>query len=486
MKKTRKEAPPGSRILTLKVTLEESNPPIWRRFEIDDHSTLNDLHYALQIVMGWENSHLHEFSIGGESYGAILPDDYDQEPTNDERQFELREVLTRKRAKLEYLYDFGNCWAHKIVVEDISEPEPGTRYPRCTAGERNCPPEDCGGVYGYDEMLEILEDPTHEEYEMYREWVPDDFDTEAFDVARVNKQLDEIGKWFMLLEDDDALEAVDETPPAFDYEEPVSRLLTLGQPGDPLDYGSLGIGREHVPVLIRMAADMALHHALSDSDEVWAPLHAWRALGQLRAEEAVVPLVHLLRLVDEEGDDWAGEDLPEAISEIGAPAVPVLSACLQDRARGLWARVAASAGLAKVGQKHPGSRDTCVASLTAQLERFSEEPEELNVFLVSALMDLDAVEAAPVMERAFAADAVDLSIHGDWEEVQIEMGLLDERLTPPPEAGWLIPKMLGEHRTHKLVSTAPKPAPPPSGGKKKAKKAKRKHQKASRKRNRRK
>ena len=259
------------------------------------------------------------------------------------------------------------------------------------------------------------------------------------------------------------------------------RLLTLGEPQPELDYTALGIGSEHVSGLIQMATDMALHRADTESNEVWAPVHAWRALGQLHAEAAIEPLIGLLHLIDEEQDDWVGADLPKSLGEIGAPAMPALSAFLQDRSRGVWARVAASESLAKIALRYPETRDASVAELTAQLERFSDNDEDLNAFLISALVDLNAVESAPAMERAFAADSVDLSVQGDREEVQIELGLLDKRITPPPARGWFAPKILGMQRSREMTP------PPPKVSKKREKtKKKRKDQKKSRKKNRRK
>jgi hypothetical protein len=224
------------------------------------------------------------------------------------------------------------------------------------------------------------------------------------------------------------------------YEDPVCRLLGMGTPESSTEYATLGIGQEHVPALIRMATDPRLHQVKTASDEVWAPVHAWRALSQLRAQTAVEPLVDLLRLVDEQQDDWAAEDLPRALSEFGAPAISALSAFLEDASRGPWARVAASAGLVRVAQRHPQERATCIAVLTDQLERFAVNGQGLNAFLVSALIDLDAVESAKTIERAFAAGAVDLAVLGDWEDVQIELGLLDERVTPRPTWGRIAPR----------------------------------------------
>lgn len=196
----------------------------------------------------------------------------------------------------------------------------------------------------------------------------------------------------------------------------MSRLLTLGQPMSQEDYARLGIGPKHIPELIIMATDMVLHRLKSVRVEVWAPVHAWRALGQLRAEAAMEPLVNLLRLVDEQQDHWAGEGLPNVRAEIGTPAISAVSAFLADESRGLWGRVAASVSLAKIGQRYSEAREACVAALTAQLERHAENGGHLNAFLIVGLLDLKAVESAPVMERAFAADSVELSVQGDTAE----------------------------------------------------------------------
>jgi hypothetical protein len=186
-----------------------------------------------------------------------------------------------------------------------------------------------------------------------------------------------------------------------------------------------------------MVQDEDLHWADGESDEVWAPLHAWRALGALRAEAAIEPLVALLPRIDDYDDDWVMQDLPDVFAQIGEPAVPALGLFLADDRYGLWARVTAASSLGKIGQAHPGAREVCVAALNTQLAHFNTMDEELNGFIVGALVDLKAVEAASVMEQAFAADTVDISVLGDWEDAQIALGLLDKRLTPPPEYVWL-------------------------------------------------
>jgi hypothetical protein len=220
-----------------------------------------------------------------------------------------------------------------------------------------------------------------------------------------------------------------------DYLPPVSQLLTEGEchkrrPWP--DYVALGIGPEHIPDLIRMALDEDLHQADSDSPEVWAPVHAWRALAQLHAEAAVEPLTRLFARIEEFNDEWANEDLPRAFGVLGPAAIAGLRDYLANPSHGLWARAAACFSLSEIGQQHPEERAKCVAILAGQLARLSEMDPVLNTFLISALVDLQAVESAAVIERAFASGRVDISVRGDWEDVQIELGLLGERRTPRP------------------------------------------------------
>jgi len=199
------------------------------------------------------------------------------------------------------------------------------------------------------------------------------------------------------------------------------------------DYLGLEISPEHIPDLIRMALDEELHRAGSDSLKVWGPIHAWRALGQLRAEAAVESLTRLLVRIDKFNDDWVGEELPKVFGMIGPSAIPILADYLADPSHKLRARAAATFSFKEIGTQHPDSRDECVAVLAKQLEQFAELDPTLNSFIISYLLDLKAVEAAPIVERAFAAGCVDLSIQGDWEDAQVELGLLQERQTPRPD-----------------------------------------------------
>ncbi|MCA9413831.1 MAG: plasmid pRiA4b ORF-3 family protein [Candidatus Omnitrophica bacterium] len=183
----------GSRgpIYQIKITLMEVTPPIWRRFAVHGAISLSRLHDVLQIVMGWTDSHLHEFNIDEHSYVAdydLAERDWD-ETALDEGDFRLDHLIKRKGESFEYKYDFGDGWRHELVVEKIIPPEEGVKYPVCLAGERACPPEDCGGPWGYDELLESLADPDHEEHERSLEWLGGRYDPEEFNLEKINRLL---------------------------------------------------------------------------------------------------------------------------------------------------------------------------------------------------------------------------------------------------------------------------------------------------------
>jgi hypothetical protein len=174
-------------IYRLKVTLQDTQPPIWRRVEVPATMTLAGLHDVIQAVMGWEDGHLHQFETGEDVYGdrSIL----DDPDVRSERTARLGQVAPAPGARLRYLYDFGDSWDHVVLVEAVLPAEPGVRYPRCTAGRRAGPPEDCGGVWGYESLLEILADPEHPDHADMKEWAGGDIDPEAFDLATINARL---------------------------------------------------------------------------------------------------------------------------------------------------------------------------------------------------------------------------------------------------------------------------------------------------------
>lgn len=175
------------RIYQLKITLNGSKPPIWRRIEVADTVTLARLHQILQVTMGWTDSHLHQFMIGGISYG--VPDPDDEEEIRDERKVKLNQLMSVPQQTLVYEYDFGDGWEHQVVLEKLLAPVPDVTYPRCTAGKRACPTEDCGGIWGYANFLEAIADANHSEHDELLKWAGGSFDPEQFDIATVNQAL---------------------------------------------------------------------------------------------------------------------------------------------------------------------------------------------------------------------------------------------------------------------------------------------------------
>lgn len=178
-------------IFRFKITLMDTDPPIWRRIEMPD-DTVDALHDHIQTAMGWTNSHLHQFEIGGTLYGhAEFLDGWGDEDLVDSNDVRLSDVLVsrRKSFRFFYEYDFGDGWRHEIIYEGTHPAEDGVAYPRCSDGQRACPPEDIGGVWGYDRFLEAIGDPEDEEHEQMLEWVGGNFDPEKFDPQAATKEM---------------------------------------------------------------------------------------------------------------------------------------------------------------------------------------------------------------------------------------------------------------------------------------------------------
>ncbi|MFL5381060.1 MAG: PBS lyase [Longimicrobiaceae bacterium] len=220
------------------------------------------------------------------------------------------------------------------------------------------------------------------------------------------------------------------------YLPPLDQLLALGRPqiarSEPwLDYLAMGFTAEHVPELVRMAIDAELVESGGDEAQSYGGVHAWRALGQLRAEAAIDPLLPLLGIDDE----WAMNEIPEVLGMIGPAAFEPTRVALArwSLAPEPWAATGAAGGLVEIAERFPEMRDAAVAALAKQLRWWARQDIDLNTMLVHHLVELKAVEAAPVIEEAFAADAVDTGWgQDDWEDVQVALGLLPERITPRP------------------------------------------------------
>lgn len=177
-------------VYQLKITLKDAKPPIWRRVQVLDTATLQQLHHIIQVTMGWTDSHLHQFVIQGVEYGQPMPE-YDFN-VRDERAAKLNQLVSGEKFKFFYTYDMGDSWDHEILVEQVLPREADKRYPSCLTGKRACPPEDCGGVWGYAEFVAAIQDPNHPDHEQMLEWVGRDFDPNEFDIKQVNGQLSKV------------------------------------------------------------------------------------------------------------------------------------------------------------------------------------------------------------------------------------------------------------------------------------------------------
>jgi Plasmid pRiA4b ORF-3-like protein len=174
-------------VYQIKVTLKGSRPPIWRRMQVINDTTLAQLHRLLQCVMGWEDAHLYQFVVSGIRYGdPRLLGELDAE---DARTVPLATLGLCEKRKFLYEYDFGDSWEHELLVEKILPRDEGKRYPVCLTGKRACPPEDCGGIWGYASFLEAIRDPEHPEHDEMLEWVGGEFDPDVFDLDEVNREL---------------------------------------------------------------------------------------------------------------------------------------------------------------------------------------------------------------------------------------------------------------------------------------------------------
>ncbi len=172
-------------IYQLKITLDGSKPPIWRRIQINSTIKLGELHNIILATMGWLGGHMHQFSIDGIDYGHPDPGlDF-----QDENKATLSKLVRQEKTRFSYTYDFGDNWEHRILLEKILPCDKSVRYPICLKGKRACPPEDCGGIWGYADLLEVLQNPEHPEYDEMSEWYEDGIDPDDFTVEEVNQRL---------------------------------------------------------------------------------------------------------------------------------------------------------------------------------------------------------------------------------------------------------------------------------------------------------
>ncbi len=179
-----------NQVYQFKITLEGIRPPIWRRIHVPETYSFWDLHIAIQDSMGWLDYHLHEFTLVNPLTGLKVnigfpDDDFGRKILKGWNQ-KIADYFSMENPSADYIYDFGDSWEHKIQLEKTLPREKNVNYPVCIKGKRACPPEDCGGVGGYEDLLEIIKNPEHKEHGETMEWLGEEFDPEYFDPKEVN------------------------------------------------------------------------------------------------------------------------------------------------------------------------------------------------------------------------------------------------------------------------------------------------------------
>ncbi len=221
------------------------------------------------------------------------------------------------------------------------------------------------------------------------------------------------------------------------YTESVSELFTLGEMDwdEWDDYSEFAFTKEHIPELIRLGMDrhLLVDVADVDDDEMWAPMHAWRILVQMRAMESIAPLTQVLDWSEETETDLISEGLTDALVKFGAPVIESLAAFMNEPGHAIGGYISASEVMSRIGEQQPEHRDRIIQILTSALdENFERNDEDVNGFWIADLLDLDAIESYPAIKKAFVANKVNLRVVGDLEDVEMEFGMRAARETPAP------------------------------------------------------
>jgi hypothetical protein len=401
-------------IYQIKVTLCDSEPPVWRRVLVRGDTTLDALHEVLQIVMGWHNSHLHAFHVGDAIYGepeVYFPDD--DLDTVEESDFRLDQIA-KAGDSFTYLYDFGDSWEHEIKIEKVVSAEPGADYPFCLAGERACPPEGCGGMPGYESLLETLSDSDSAEYDEWLEWLGEDFDPEEFDLVSVNFQLSDVfsGDSFS------APEYSDEELAECDSEE----LLDLMVENEDLT------PRNVIDECARRGDEMAdlLSGILRDDDfwggvpEVggwWLLLHSVMILGLMPSERAGLLLVTYMRCMDQADDvelqNWLAGYWPALYRNKPASVMTTLRDLCEDKKSGRFIRINAIESVLDGARRQGGSALEEALDWLAGLVADEREDWYMRVSAGSCLLDFPRERFRSLLEGLTVRQS-------DWETLFLE------------------------------------------------------------------
>lgn len=189
-----------SKIYQFKIQLNGIEPAIWRSVQLNEESQLLDLHYATQIAMGWYDDHLYQFSKDGSFYGD--PDALEDDKIIDDAEVDIADIFKNEKDAISYVYDFGDNWEHTITLEKIVDAKKPLEHMLCVGGKRNCPPEDCGGIAGYQEILETIKKKDTPEFEELVSWLGEEYDPEYFDANLINDSFKEIEEQFQMEDDE--------------------------------------------------------------------------------------------------------------------------------------------------------------------------------------------------------------------------------------------------------------------------------------------
>jgi hypothetical protein len=189
--------------IRIKISLDRTNPLIWRELLVPSDITFYTLHHVIQIAMGWTNSHLFEFKMEGYRIGEIIEnlEELDESHLINAKETKVITLIDKEGEHFTYEYDFGDGWSHTIILETYESPDKTQQLPFCIAGALRCPPEDCGGITGFYDFLSILSNKQHPDYRDTKKWVGGKFDLTEFDAAKINKQLKKIDKYIKSIEE---------------------------------------------------------------------------------------------------------------------------------------------------------------------------------------------------------------------------------------------------------------------------------------------
>jgi len=178
-------------IIQLKISLIGSKPVIWRRVLVNGKMTFQELHCVIQLSMGWTNSHLHEFVVNRTRISEPFEDIEDEfnEDLVDSSTVTLENEIAKGINSFIYIYDFGDYWEHKVTVEKFLPVNEKIKYPTCVAGKKKCPPDDCGGIYGFSNLLKTISNKNDPEHEDMLEWLGGEYDPDYFDLSEINHDL---------------------------------------------------------------------------------------------------------------------------------------------------------------------------------------------------------------------------------------------------------------------------------------------------------